>query len=79
MINQDIIEEHPTNQPPPWVSNAVIASKTDGSIRMTFDARNVNKAIIPTNHPIPHQSKTRRMKMVFKNGLYIPILANRTR
>ena len=31
----------------------VIAPKTNGSIRMTFDARNVNKAIIPTNHPIP--------------------------
>ena len=27
MINQDIIEEHPINQPAPWVSNTVIAPK----------------------------------------------------
>ena len=53
MIIHDIIEEQPINQPSPWVSNAVIAPKTNGSIRMTLDARNVNKAIIPTNHPIP--------------------------
>ena len=53
MMNQDIIEEHPINQTAPWVSNAVIAPKTDGSIRVTLDAHNVNKAIIPTNHPIP--------------------------
>ena len=53
MIIHDIIEEQPINQPSPWVPNAVIAPKTNGSIRMTFDARNVNKTIIPTNHPIP--------------------------
>ena len=53
MINQDIIEQHPINQPTSWVSNAVIAPKTDGSIKMSLDARNVNKAIIPTNDPIP--------------------------
>ena len=53
MITQDIIEEHPINQPAPWVSNAVIAPKTDGSIRMTLNACNVNKAIISTNHPTP--------------------------
>ena len=53
MINNDIIEEHPINEPAPWVSNAVIAPKPDGGIRMTLDARNVNKAILQTNHPIP--------------------------
>ena len=53
MINQDVIKEHPINQPAPWVSNAVIAPKTYGPIRMTLDAHNVNKAIIPTNHRIP--------------------------
>ena len=53
MINQDVIEEHPINQPAPWVSNAVIAPKTYGPIRMTLDAHNFNKAIIPTNHRIP--------------------------
>lgn len=53
MISNDIIEEHPINEPAPWVSNAVIAPKPDGGIRMTLDARNVNKAILQTNHPIP--------------------------
>ena len=53
MINHDIIEEHPINPPAPWVSNIVIKPKSDRSLRMTLDARNVNKAIIPTNQPIP--------------------------
>ena len=48
-----IIEEHPTNEPASWVSNAVIAPKPDGSIRITLDVRNVNKAITGTTHPIP--------------------------
>ena len=52
MINQDIIEEHPINQPAPWVSNMMITPKADGSLRMTLDARNVNKTIIPTDQPI---------------------------
>lgn len=45
MIAQGVIEEHPPTQPAPWVSNAIIAPKSDGAIRMTLDARNVNKAI----------------------------------
>ena len=52
-MKQDIIEEHPINEPAPWVSNAIIAPKLEGSIRMTLDARNGNKAILPTNHEIP--------------------------
>ena len=46
-------QEHPINEPAPWVSSAVIDPKLDGSIRMTLDARHVNKAILPMNHPIP--------------------------
>ena len=53
MIEQDVIEEHPPNEPAPWVSNSVLTPKADGSIRMTLDARNVNKAIHSANHPIP--------------------------
>ena len=36
--------------------------KRHSSIRMTLDIGNDNKAIVPTNHPIPqkHQSTTRR-------------------
>ena len=54
MIQQDVIEEHPRDEPAPWVANAVLAPKDDGSLRVTMDARNVNKALYPTNHPIPH-------------------------
>ena len=53
MIQQDVIEEHPKDEPAPWVANAVLAPKDDGSLRVTMDARNVNKALYPTNHPIP--------------------------
>ena len=52
MIEQEIIEEHQINKPAPWVSNVIIAPKPDGSIRMTLDARNINKASLPANHPI---------------------------
>ena len=53
MIKLGVIEEHPQDEPALWVSNAVLAPKNDGSIRITLDARNVNKAILSTNHPIP--------------------------
>ena len=53
MIGQDVIEEHPPTQPAPWVSNAVIATKPDGALQVTLDARNVNKAIQGSNLPIP--------------------------
>ena len=53
MIKQDVIEEHPLDQPAPWVSNTVLSPKDDGSVRVTMDARNVNKAIQSSNFPIP--------------------------
>ena len=55
MIENNIIEEHPNNMSAPWVSNPVIEPKPDGSgsLRVTLDARNVNKALISSNHPIP--------------------------
>ena len=55
MLKQDVIEEHPTDQPAPWISNTVISPKPDGSLRMTLDARNINKAILSSNLPIPRQ------------------------
>ena len=54
-VSIDVIEEHPATEPAPWISNAVIAPKADGAIRMTLDARNVNKAIQASNLPIPRQ------------------------
>ena len=56
MISQDVIEEHPSNEPAPWVSNAVLAPKPDGYICVTLDTCNVNEAIHSTNQPIPHQA-----------------------
>jgi hypothetical protein len=55
MIAKGVIEEHPTTQPALWVSNAVIAPKSDGAIRVTLAARNVNRAIQTSNLPIPRQ------------------------
>ena len=55
MIGNDVIEEHPKEEPAPWVSCAVIVPKPDGTIRVTLDARNINKAIQSTNQPIPRQ------------------------
>ena len=59
MIAQDIIEEHPTNEAAPWVSNIVVAPKPNGEIRITLDAKNVNKAIQASNMPIPVQEDIR--------------------
>ena len=55
MIQNDVIEEHPVGEPAPWVSAPVIVPKSDGSLRVTLDARNVNEAIISSNLPIPKQ------------------------
>ena len=48
-MEQDVIEEHPNDQPAPLVSNCVLAPKGDGLMRITLDARNVNKALIQIN------------------------------
>ena len=55
MLQDGVIEEHPPNEPAPWKSNAVLVPKDDGSLRVTMDAKNVNKAIQSSNHPIPKQ------------------------
>ena len=59
MLKEVVIEEDPINYPSTWVSCAVIVPKADGSIRITLAARNVNKAIISTNQPIPKQKGMR--------------------
>ena len=57
MLTNDVIEEHPTNEPSPWLSNVVLQEKDDdeGGLRVTMDARNVNEAIMSSNLPIPKQ------------------------
>ena len=52
MIKDDVIEEHPVGEPAPWISNPVFVAKPDGSIRVTLDARNLNKALFSSNLPI---------------------------
>ena len=51
MEEAGLIEEH--HGPASWVSNLVLTPKPDGGTRVTVDMRNVNKAIKPTNIPIP--------------------------
>ena len=57
MLKESVIEGQPINDPSPWVSYAAIVPKTDGSISITLDARNVNKAIISTNQPYANKRK----------------------
>ena len=52
MERAGVIEEH--SGPAPWISNIVLAPKEDGSLRVTVDMRQVNKAIKSTNVPIPN-------------------------
>ena len=56
-LNNDIIQEHPVNESAPWVSNMVVASKGDGDIRITLDAKNVNHALVSSNLPIPRHEE----------------------
>ena len=53
MVNQGVIEELPPKQQTPWISNIVIAPKDYGNIRVTLDAKNLNKALLSSNYPIP--------------------------
>ena len=55
MIKNNVIEEHPTNEPAQWISCSTIAPKSNGDIRTTLDAQHVNKAIQSSNLPIPRQ------------------------
>ena len=77
-LKEGVTEEHPINDPSPWVSCAVIVPKTNGSIRITLDARNANKALISTNQPIPKQEDIRAQlvgsryfsKLYFKSAFW---------
>ena len=55
MVKEDVIEKHPENKPAPWIPCTVIAPKPNGDIRLTLDARNVNKVVQSTNLPIPRE------------------------
>lgn len=55
LIQNGVIEEHPSNELMSWVSYAVIVQEDDGSLGVTLDACNLNKALISTNCSIPKQ------------------------
>ena len=49
MMSQNVIEGHANSELAPCVTNVVLAPNNDGSIRMTFNAQNTNKAVLPKN------------------------------
>ena len=73
-----MVEKHPCDQPAPWISNAVLAPKQDGPIRVTLDARNVKKALLFSNQPIRKQEDVKAKlagakvfsKMDFKSAFW---------
>ena len=65
MLEQGVAEEHPINEPAPWVSNVVLRDKGDGELRVTMDARHVNQAIQSSNLPIPRQEDI-KAKLAYK-------------
>ncbi len=78
MVSDGIIEELPAHEAAPWISAMTIAPKPNGDIRMTLDARNVNKALQSSNLPIPRQEDIRAKlsgkklfsKLDFKNAFW---------
>ena len=78
MIRNDVIEEHPSHEPAPWISNTVVTPKPDGSLRITLDARNINRSIQSTNLPILRQEdiKAKLWKQnIFEDGFQNSLLA----
>lgn len=49
--NDKIIEQ--VKKPTPWISNLVAVPKSDGSLRITLDPVDLNKAIIRPRYPMP--------------------------
>ena len=78
MITNGVIEEHPTNEAAQYISCSTIAPKSNGDIRMTLDARHINKAIQSSNLPIPRQEDIKAKlsgakifsKLDFKNAFW---------
>ena len=65
IINLGVVEENSTDEPVPWISCAVFAPKADGDIRVILDARNLNKAVLSKNLPIPrHEHEDIKVKMI---------------
>ena len=39
---------------PPWVANIVLVPKKDGKVRMCVDYRDLNRASLKDDFPLPH-------------------------
>ena len=54
MMTQNFIEEHSKDKHVPLASNIVVASKDNGKLKMTLDAKKVNEeALLSSNYLIP--------------------------
>ena len=53
LLEDDVIEQVPENQPTPWVSPIVAIPQKDETIRLCLDMRKPNEAIKRTRFPIP--------------------------
>ena len=51
MVGDGIIE--PVNEPTPWVSSMVVATKKNGALRVCLDPRDLNQAIQRSHYPLP--------------------------
>ena len=53
MLKNDVVEEYPSSERAPWTSKIVVANKYDGDITIIMDGKNLNKALLSCNYPIP--------------------------
>ena len=51
LVSQGIIA--PVVEPTPWVSSLVVVGKPDGTLRICLDPKDLNKAIMRENYPLP--------------------------
>ena len=58
------MEEHRQDEQTSWVSNGVLEPKEHYGIRVTLDAWEVNKVMIPTNTPILRQKGKAKAKLL---------------
>lgn len=51
LAKQNIVA--PVTTPTPWISSLVIVPKKDGTLRLCIDPKDLNKAIMRENYPLP--------------------------